>query len=83
MSHAVIQSDGASEPNPGPGGWGAVLVNAGHSKEISGGSRWTTSNQTEFSAAKEALGSLTKTCEIDFHTDTRYLQRGITDWIAK
>lgn len=83
MSRVTIYSDGACEPNPGPGGWGAVLVREGNSKEISGGSKWTTNNQMELMAAIEALRSLNKTCEVDFYTDSRYLQRGITDWIAK
>ena len=82
MGKVIIYSDGACKNNPGPGGWGAVLLYAGKIKELSGGAQSTTNNQMEIQAAIEALRSLKKTCEIDFYTDSKYLQNGITDWIA-
>ena len=81
MGNVIIYSDGACKYNPGPGGWGAVLVDAGQIKEISDGVELTTNNRMELTAAIEALRSLKKTCEIDFYTDSKYLQNGITDWI--
>lgn len=83
MSQVIIYSDGACEPNPGPGGWGAVIVHGGEVKEICGGEEWTTNNQMELRAAIEALRSLAEACEISFYTDSKYLQNGITDWIVR
>ena len=83
MGKVIIYSDGACKNNPGPGGWGAVLLYAGQIKEISDGVELTTNNRMELTAAIEALRSLKKTCEIDFYTDSKYLQNGITDWIVQ
>ncbi|MBI4456323.1 MAG: ribonuclease HI [Acidobacteria bacterium] len=76
-----IYSDGACSGNPGPGGWAAVLVYGGHKKEISGGEKLTTNNRMELTAAIRALQQLRESCGIDFHTDSEYLRRGITEWL--
>lgn len=76
-----IFSDGACEPNPGPGGWAALLRSAGQEKEISGGERETTNNRMELTAALQALRSLKRPCQVEFYTDSEYLKRGITEWL--
>lgn len=78
----LIYTDGACSGNPGPGGWGAVLISKGHEKELSGGDPATTNNRMELMAAIAALEALTKPCQVDLHTDSQYLRQGITEWIA-
>ncbi len=83
MSDSVtIYSDGGAKPNPGPGGWAAILIYGEHCSEISGNERQTTNNQMELTAAIKALEALTRPCEIEFYTDSQYLRRGITEWIT-
>ncbi|WP_411288211.1 ribonuclease HI [Phenylobacterium sp.] len=77
----VIYTDGACSGNPGPGGWGAVLISGGHRKDIWGGEPATTNNRMEMMAAIQALESLKKPCDVDLHTDSKYVQDGITKWI--
>lgn len=79
----VIYTDGACSGNPGPGGWGALLIYGGHRKEISGGEKETTNNRMELMAAIKALEALKKSCRVDLYTDSQYLRQGITDWIGK
>lgn len=79
--HVVIYTDGACSGNPGPGGWGAVLISKGREKEISGGESDTTNNRMELRAAIEALSTLRKPCQVDLHTDSNYVRQGITEWI--
>ncbi len=82
MSHdVVIYTDGACSGNPGPGGWGAILMAKGQSKEICGGELATTNNRMELMAAIQALEILTKPCRVELHTDSQYLRTGITEWI--
>ncbi|MGE0846542.1 MAG: ribonuclease HI [Flavobacteriaceae bacterium] len=76
-----IFTDGACSGNPGPGGWGALLVYNGHEKELCGGEAETTNNRMEMRAAIEALGALKRASAIDLHTDSQYLRNGITQWI--
>ncbi len=76
-----IWTDGACSGNPGPGGWGAVLVYNGTEKELSGGTAETTNNRMELTAAIEALNALKRPCAIDLHTDSQYVKGGITGWI--
>ena len=76
-----IYSDGACDPNPGPGGWAALLRSGNNEKEISGGERHTTNNRMELTAALEALRTLKPPCEGDFYTGSEYLRRGITEWL--
>ena len=77
----VIHTDGACSGNPGPGGWGAILEHKGREREISGGEAETTNNRMELTAAIEALGALKGRCDVELHTDSQYLRKGITQWI--
>ena len=79
--HVVIYSDGACSGNPGPGGWGAILMSGRHRKEISGGERLTTNNRMELLAAIMALEALKRPSSVELHTDSAYLKNGITQWI--
>jgi ribonuclease HI len=76
-----IYTDGACKGNPGPGGWGAVLEYDGREREIFGGEPLTTNNRMELTAVIEALTSLTRPCKVVLHTDSQYVQKGITEWI--
>ena len=78
-----IYTDGGCDPNPGPGGWGAVLVAGPHTKEISGASRATTNNRMELTAAISALELLRQPCDVALYTDSQYLHKGITQWLGK
>lgn len=80
-SRVSIHTDGACSGNPGPGGWGAVLQFNGHTKDLFGGAADTTNNRMELSAAIEALTSLTRACDIDMYTDSKYVKDGLTTWI--
>ncbi len=75
-----IWTDGGCRPNPGPGGWAAVLVFKGVTKELSGADPATTNNRMELTAAAEALAALKRPCRVILHTDSQYLQNGITRW---
>lgn len=77
----TIYTDGGCDPNPGPGGWGAVLVSGMKTKEISGAEPHTTNNRMELTAAVSALGLLRQRCRVDLYTDSQYLRNGITRWI--
>ena len=77
----VIYTDGACSGNPGPGGWGAVLISGGHRKDICGGEPDTTNNRMEMMAAIQALEALTKPCAVELHTDSTYVMKGISEWI--
>ena len=77
-----MYTDGGCEGNPGPGGWGAVLMYGGHRREISGGAPATTNNRMELQAAIEALGSLKEPCRVRLFTDSQYVREGITRWLA-
>ena len=76
-----IYSDGACSGNPGPGGWGAVLLFNGHKKEIKGAKKDTTNNQMELQAVIEALKTIKRQCKIEVYTDSVYVKDGITKWI--
>lgn len=78
-----VYTDGACIGNPGPGGWGAVLLSGPHRKEISGGEPDTTNNRMELRAAIEALRALREPAEVDLFTDSAYLKRGITEWLPR
>ena len=77
----VIYTDGACDPNPGAGGWAAILSYKGCSKEIAGGEPESTNNRMEMTAAIQALESLKRRCTVIVHTDSEYLKRGITEWL--
>lgn len=76
-----IYSDGACSGNPGPGGWGAVLLWGENIKKISGAEKDTTNNQMELKAAIEAIKSIKKSVKIELYTDSQYVKNGITKWI--
>lgn len=76
-----IYSDGACKGNPGVGGWGALLVADGHRKEISGGEANTTNNRMEMTAVIRALESLKRPSMVEVHTDSQYVQKGISEWM--
>jgi ribonuclease HI len=77
----TIYTDGACSGNPGPGGWGAVLIYGEHEKEIYGGNPSTTNNQMELSAVIEALKTLKKSCTIELYTDSKYVKDGVQEWM--
>lgn len=77
----TIYTDGACAGNPGPGGWGAILISAGHRKELSGGEAATTNNRMELMAAISALEALKRPSRVALHTDSEYVQKGISAWI--
>jgi ribonuclease HI len=77
----VIYTDGACSGNPGPGGWGAILMHGTSVKELSGGELATTNNRMELMAAIQALEALKKPCQVELHTDSQYVQKGIHEWI--
>ena len=82
MSEAVtIYTDGACSGNPGPGGWGAILIHRGREKELSGGEALTTNNRMELTAAIAALEGLSRPCSVDLFTDSQYVRNGITEWM--
>lgn len=76
-----IWTDGACSGNPGPGGWGALLVWGTHEKELCGGEPDTTNNRMEMIAAIKALEALKRPSKVDLHTDSAYLRNGITTWL--
>ena len=78
----VIYTDGGCRPNPGAGGWAAVLMYGDVRKELSGGEPETTNNRMELTAAVRALEALRRRCEVTLHTDSQYLQKGVTSWMA-
>ena len=77
----VIYTDGACSGNPGPGGWGAILISGKHRKEICGGEATTTNNRMELMAAIAALETLKKHARVALHTDSEYVKKGISEWI--
>ena len=77
-----IYTDGACKGNPGPGGWGALLKYNDTEKEFFGGEKQTTNNRMEMTAAIEALSRLKRRCDVVLTTDSQYLRKGITEWIA-
>lgn len=78
-----IYTDGSCSPNPGPGGWGAILRYQEVEKELSGCARSTTNNRMELTAVVEALRTLKQPCKVQLYTDSQYMKNGITGWIHK
>jgi len=76
-----IYTDGACSGNPGPGGWGSVLLYNGHRREMSGGESATTNNRMELQAVIEAIEALKRPCKVTIHTDSVYVMNGITEWL--
>ncbi len=88
MKEVIIYTDGACSYNPGPGGWGCVLIYGEHRKEMSGGERETTNNRMELTAAIKALEALNAPCRVDLYSDSAYLvnafeQGWLNNWIRR
>ncbi|MDR0700966.1 MAG: ribonuclease HI [Azoarcus sp.] len=81
MKTVDIYTDGACSGNPGPGGWGAILKSGAHEKEIWGGEPQTTNNRMELLAVIRALEQLKREAVVRVHTDSQYVQKGISEWI--
>jgi ribonuclease HI len=81
-TNVTIYTDGACSGNPGPGGWGAVLMSGEHEREIFGGESLTTNNRMELTAAIKALEALKRPCKVELHTDSQYVRQGVTEWLA-
>jgi len=77
-----IYTDGGCEPNPGTGGWGAILRFGDKQKELSGGQHDTTNNRMELTAAVRALEALKRPTDVVLYTDSKYVKNGIVSWIA-
>jgi ribonuclease HI len=82
MTDVEIYTDGACRGNPGPGGWGALLLFNGTKKEICGGELATTNNRMEMMAAIQGLSALSRRCNVILYTDSEYVRRGISEWLA-
>ncbi len=76
-----IYTDGACKGNPGPGGWGALMRWGDHEKELFGGEAATTNNRMELTAVIRALAALERSVCVAIHTDSQYVQKGITEWL--
>jgi ribonuclease HI len=84
MKEVTIYTDGACSGNPGPGGWGAVLIYRNIRKEISGAEASTTNNRMELTAAVEALSRLKEPCRVKLHSDSAYLVNGLQQgWLDR
>ncbi|RTZ60848.1 MAG: ribonuclease HI [Gammaproteobacteria bacterium] len=81
MNIVEIYTDGACKGNPGPGGWGAVLLYKGSERELSGCEPETTNNRMELQAVIEALSALKRPCQVRVLTDSQYVKNGITSWM--
>lgn len=77
-----IYTDGACRGNPGPGGWGAIFKAGPNEKELCGGEVLTTNNRMELMAAIQALEALKRPCRVHLYTDSTYVQKGISQWLA-
>lgn len=83
MNEFVIYTDGGCDPNPGPGGWAALILHAGKRQEISGAEMHSTNNRMELTAAIEALRALQGRANVTIYTDSQYLHKGISEWMPK
>ncbi len=82
MKNVKIYTDGACSGNPGPGGWGAVLIYKSVKKELSGGEKETTNNRMELTAVIKSLEALTEPCEVELTTDSKYVCDAINkEWL--
>ena len=79
----VMYTDGACRGNPGPGGWGVLLIAGGREKELCGGAALTTNNRMELMAAIAGLTALTRRCHVAIYTDSQYVRNGIREWLAQ
>lgn len=82
MKQIEVFTDGACRGNPGPGGWGAILRYAGKERELYGGEALTTNNRMEMTAVLSALNALSEPCHVVLTTDSEYVLKGMTEWLA-
>jgi ribonuclease HI len=83
MTEVEIYTDGACRGNPGPGGWGALLIAGAQRKEVSGADPATTNNRMELMAAIGGLTALKRRCRVQLYTDSKYVLQGITEWLPQ
>ena len=81
LETVTIYTDGSCDPNPGPGGWAALLRHGKHEKILTGSASETTNNRMELTAAVEAFRALKRPCRVKIFTDSEYLKNGITRWM--
>ena len=82
LPEVVIYTDGACDPNPGRGGWAALIITANRKMEISGREEDSTNNRMELTAAIRALRSIKEPSSVTIYTDSQYLQKGIGEWLS-
>ena len=82
LSDVHVWTDGACKGNPGPGGWGVLMRSGHHEKTLHGGETNTTNNRMEIMAVIQALQALKRRCRVIVHTDSQYVQKGMTEWLA-
>jgi len=82
MQSVEMYTDGACRGNPGPGGWGVLLRYAGVEKTLHGGEAMSTNNRMELTAVIRGLEALTKPCKVHITTDSKYVLKGVTEWMA-
>jgi len=82
MEKVKIYTDGACRGNPGPGGYGCIIVQDGKTRELKGGNKSTTNNIMEMTAIIVALKQLKEPCEVELTTDSQYVVKGMTEWMA-
>lgn len=83
LSEVIIYTDGACDPNPGPGGWAAILRSGLHERVLTGSEPRATNNRMELQAVIAALTALKKPCRVILHTDSTYVQKGVTEYLAR
>ena len=82
MNDVVMYTDGACSGNPGPGGWGTVMMSGNHRKELFGGERETTNKRMEMMAVIKGAEALKQGCSVDIYTDSTYVMKGMTEWLV-
>lgn len=84
LAHVHLFTDGGCSRNPGPGGWAYILrhLATGNEKEASGGEAETTNNRMELAAVIEGLQALKKPCKVELFTDSEYVRKGLSEWMA-
>ncbi|WP_224784688.1 ribonuclease HI [Marinihelvus fidelis] len=81
LNRISLYTDGACSGNPGPGGWGALLIWGEHRKELNGGEAATTNNRMELRAVIEGLKAITRREPVTIYTDSTYVMKGVTEWM--
>lgn len=81
MNTIQIYTDGACKGNPGPGGWGVLMISGSTEKELFGGELITTNNRMELTAVIQALQALKRPCAVTLYLDSQYVLKGITEWL--